>query len=104
MPEFVQASVTIDGDNTASWSIPISSGNVYESIGKLRNEVMAYYASINGQLGLEDVESEDGTISAMPLKTALDSLQCFTCEMTRLLYSCADDGEEGEGKRQKKSP
>ncbi len=46
MPEFVKASVTIDDDNASSWSIPISSGNLYQAIGELRREVLAYYGGI----------------------------------------------------------
>lgn len=75
MPEFVKASVTIDGDNASSWSIPISSGNLYQAIGELRREVLAYYGGIvpNAQAGLpdqqdddDDVESDDGTKPALP--------------------------------------
>ncbi len=73
MPEFVKASVTIDDDNASSWSIPISSGNLYQAIGELRREVLAYYGGIvpNAQAGLpdqqdDDVESDDGTKPALP--------------------------------------
>ena len=71
MPEFVKASVTIDGDNASSWSIPISSGNLYQAIGELRREVLAYYGGIVPNAGLpdqqdDDVESDDGTKPALP--------------------------------------
>ena len=65
MPDSVEASVTLDSENTSSWSIPISSGNLYKAIGQLRSDVMTYYASVkqNGQGSLEE-EDIEGTFSA----------------------------------------
>ena len=68
MPDCVQASVTIDAENTSSWSIPVSSGNLYEAVGELRRNMMAYYGSVlqSGQVGQEeeqDSESDRGAYS-----------------------------------------
>ena len=65
MPDCVQASVTIDAENMSSWSIPVSSGNLYEAVGELRRNMMAYYGSVlqSGQVGQEeeqDSESDRG--------------------------------------------
>ena len=61
MPDCVQASVTIDAENTSSWSIPVSSGNLYEAVGELRRTMMAYYKSVlqSGQVKEQEEEEED---------------------------------------------
>ena len=66
MPDCVQASVSINAENTSSWSIPVSSGNLYEAVGELRCNMMTYYERVlrSGQVGQEeeqDSESDRGT-------------------------------------------
>lgn len=64
MPDTIEASVTIDSETRASWSIQVSSGNMDTSVGQLRDEVMAFYGSViqNDQgvvVGEEEEEAEE---------------------------------------------